>query len=48
MLIPTAKSAVTALLLVLWLAVVALNWPGHFSTDSLIQLLEGRTGHYET
>lgn len=44
----TAKSVVTALLLALWLGVIALNWPGHFSTDSVIQLLEGRTGHYET
>lgn len=46
--IPTAKSAVTAFLIVLWLVTVWLNWPGHFSTDSVIQLLEGRVGHYET
>jgi hypothetical protein len=45
---PSAKTAITALLIVLWAAVIALNWPGHFSTDSVIQLLEGRTGHYET
>lgn len=44
----SAKSAVTTLLIALWLTVIALNWPGHFSTDSVIQLLEGRTGHYET
>ncbi|HEY4123421.1 MAG TPA: hypothetical protein VGM36_02340 [Rhizomicrobium sp.] len=44
----SAKSAVTALLIALWLAMLALNWPGHLSTDSVIQLLEGRTGHYET
>lgn len=44
----SAKSAATALLIALWLAVIALNWSGHFSTDSVIQLLEGRTGRYET
>ena len=44
----SAKSAVTVLLIALWLATLALNWPGHLSTDSVIQLLEGRTGHYET
>ncbi len=44
----SAKTAVTALIGVLWLATLALNWPGHLSTDSVIQLLEGRTGHYET
>jgi hypothetical protein len=43
-----AKTAVTALLIALWLGVIALNWPGHFSTDSVIQLLEGRTGRYES
>jgi hypothetical protein len=43
-----AKTALTALLIALWLVVLALNWPGHFSTDSVIQLLEGRTGQYES
>ncbi len=44
----SVKTAVTALLIALWLATLALNWPGHLSTDSVIQLLEGRTGHYES
>lgn len=45
---PSAKTAVTILLIVLWAGTIALNWPGHLSLDSLTQLLEGRTGHYET
>jgi hypothetical protein len=29
-------------------AVVAVNWPGHLSFDSLVQLNDGRTGRYHT
>ena len=39
----------TATLLILGSAlVVGLNWPGHLSYDSVIQLLDGRTGRYHT
>jgi len=44
----SAKTATTAALCVLWAATIALNWPGHLSTDSVIELLEGRTGQYES
>lgn len=44
----SAKTAATPLLAVLWAATIALNWPGHLSTDSVIELLEGRTARYES
>ena len=38
-------SALAALLLLVWsVYVIDLNWPGHLSVDSLIQVEEGRTG----
>ena len=43
-------SSVPATAMVIALAAAAcgvLNWPGHFSYDSVVQLAEGRTGVYE-
>jgi hypothetical protein len=34
------------LILLVWLVMLGLNAPGHLSTDSLMQLLEGRSGIY--
>lgn len=34
--------------LTLWGATVSLNWPGHYSVDSMMQLIEGMTGQYVT
>ena len=31
-----------------FLAVIVVNWPGHLSFDSLVQLSDGRTGRYHT
>lgn len=32
----------------LWFVTVSLNWPGHYSVDSMMQLIEGMTGQYVT
>jgi hypothetical protein len=39
---------VLAVLLFGFAAVVVVNWPGHLSFDSLVQLNDGRTGRYHT
>ncbi|HVP83112.1 MAG TPA: hypothetical protein VMS78_00190 [Rhizomicrobium sp.] len=44
----SAKTAATSLLAILWAATIALNWPGHLSNDSVIELLEGRAARYES
>ena len=31
-----------------WAATLVLNWPGHLSYDSILQLLQGRTGQYNS
>ncbi len=36
------------ILLAGFVATVAVNWPGHLSYDSILQLLQGRTGVYNT
>ncbi|HEX3405730.1 MAG TPA: hypothetical protein VHS81_00715, partial [Caulobacteraceae bacterium] len=33
-------------IVVAWAACLALNWPGHFTWDSVMQLAEGRRGLY--
>jgi len=45
---PGLMIATVAVLAAAFLATTALNWPGHLSFDSLEQLLEGRTGLYNT
>jgi hypothetical protein len=40
--------AVLAVLLLGFVAVVAVNWPGHLSFDSIVQLSDGRAGRYHT
>ena len=42
------KAATLAVLAAGWAASVGLNAPGHLSYDSVIQLLDGRTGRYHT
>jgi len=37
-----------AVLILGFAAVVALNWPGHLSFDSIVQLSDGRSGRYHT
>ncbi len=44
----SAGNATTAILVVGYLTALAVNWPGHLSVDFIIQLLEGRTGVYNT
>ncbi|HVZ70126.1 MAG TPA: hypothetical protein VG891_11735 [Rhizomicrobium sp.] len=44
----SAKAAASSLLGVLCVAAIALDWPGHLSNDSVLELLEGRTGRYES
>jgi len=36
------------ILLAGWVVCIAVNWPGHLSYDSILQLLQGRTGRYNT
>jgi hypothetical protein len=46
---PPEFGRVAALVIIIIIAAVAclaLNWPGHFSYDSVVQLAEGRTGSY--
>jgi hypothetical protein len=42
------KLIIAALIALAGVAVVALNWPGHLSYDSVVQLHDGRTGLYHT
>jgi len=37
-----------AVLILGFAAVVAVNWPGHLSFDSIVQLSDGRSGRYHT
>jgi len=46
--VPILRRTTGGILVVGWIAVVALHWPGELSPDSVIQLLEGRLGHYNT
>ncbi len=41
-----ARLTAVAVILVAWGACLALNWPGHFTWDSVMQLAEGRRGLY--
>ena len=43
---PAARLAAVTVILVAWGACLALNWPGHFTWDSVMQLAEGRRGLY--
>jgi hypothetical protein len=43
---PASIIPVVGLCALLWLITVRLNWPGHYSVDSLVQLAEGMTGFY--
>jgi hypothetical protein len=43
-----ARALTVAVLGAAWLFVAALNWPGHLSYDSVLQLLDARTGFYHT
>jgi hypothetical protein len=45
---PWTLRATLAVLILGGIAVVAVNWPGHLSFDSLVQLNDGRTGRYHT
>src|SRR5580658_900005 len=45
---PAAELATAAIIVAGAAATLALDWPGHLSYDSVIQLLEGRTGVYGT
>jgi hypothetical protein len=40
------RLAAIILIVAAWAACLALNWPGHFSWDSVMQLAEGRRGLY--
>lgn len=42
------RLATLVLLCIGFVGVVWLNWPGHLSYDSVVQLLDGRTGRYHT
>ena len=44
--VPLTVLPVVGLCGVLWLITVRLNWPGHYSVDSIVQLAEGMTGFY--
>ena len=45
----TLPARATGLILLIgFAAIVAVNWPGHLSYDSILQLLQGRTGLYNT
>lgn len=49
--LPSTQRLRTGLALLLWLwfgCVVAINVPGHLTTDSLIQIAEGRTGYIDS
>ena len=39
-----ARALTVAVLAAAWLFVATLNWPGHLSYDSVLQLLDARTG----
>lgn len=41
-----SRRAALAVIGVAWAACLALNWPGHFTWDSVMQLAEGRRGLY--
>ncbi len=43
-----ARALTVAVLAAAWLFVATLNWPGHLSYDSVLQLLDARTGLYHT
>jgi len=45
---PAAELATAAIIVAGAMAALLLDWPGHLSYDSVIQLLEGRTGVYGT
>ena len=45
---PVAELATAAIIVAGAAVTLALDWPGHLSYDSVIQLLEGRTGVYGT
>jgi len=45
---PAAELVTAAIIVAGAAATLALDWPGHLSYDSVIQLLEGRTGVYGT
>ncbi len=45
---PAAELATAAIIVAGAAATLALDWPGHLSYNSVIQLLEGRTGVYGT
>jgi hypothetical protein len=45
---PWPRRATLAVLILGFAAVVTVNWPGHLSFDSLVQLNDGRTGRYHT
>jgi hypothetical protein len=45
---PAAQLATAAIIVAGAATTLALDWPGHLSYDSVIQLLEGRTGVYGT
>jgi hypothetical protein len=45
---PAAELATAAIIVAGAAVTLALDWPGHLSYDSVIQLLEGRTGVYGT
>jgi uncharacterized protein (TIGR03382 family) len=40
------RLATAAIVVVAWAGCLILNWPGHFSWDSVMQLAEGRQGAY--
>ncbi len=40
------RLAAIAVIVAAWAACLALNWPGHFTWDSVMQLAEGRRGLY--
>lgn len=44
--LPSAQVTATAIFAAGFIAMLAANLPGHLSYDSILQLLEGRSGHY--
>jgi hypothetical protein len=44
--IAAARLAAVAVIAAAWAICLALNWPGHFTWDSVMQLAEGRRGLY--
>jgi hypothetical protein len=45
---PWPLRATLAVLILGFVSIVVVNWPGHLSFDSLVQLNDGRTGRYHT